>query len=166
YADPDTRLAFAYVPNRMSELIEGGDDRVLRLMRAAHACATALPAPGCSVPFRRIASPPTGRRAAEGNAGRSGKPWGGPCGFMRTREPHPTAGRGDRRRRRLVLFAAVLVVLMLAVTGVYRLMNARTFQLAGQLTHRVETGEKVVALTFDDGPDEHTREIIDILAEQ
>lgn len=44
-----------------------------------------------------------------------------------------------------MLFAAVLVVLMLAVTGVYRLMNARTFQLAGQLTHRVETGEKVVA---------------------
>lgn len=65
-----------------------------------------------------------------------------------------------------MLVAAVLAVLLLAVTGVYRLMNARTFQLAGQLTHRVETGEKVVALTFDDGPDDHTREIIDILAEQ
>ncbi len=45
-------------------------------------------------------------------------------------------------------------------------MNARTLQLAGELTDRVATDEKVVALTFDDGPDEHTPEIIGILAEQ
>ncbi|NJP98873.1 polysaccharide deacetylase family protein [Nonomuraea sp. FMUSA5-5] len=45
-------------------------------------------------------------------------------------------------------------------------MNARTYQIAGQLTARVETREKVVALTFDDGPDEHTQEIIDLLAEE
>ncbi|GAA3216680.1 polysaccharide deacetylase family protein [Nonomuraea helvata] len=49
--------------------------------------------------------------------------------------------------------------------GLYRLMNARTFQLAGELIDRVATDEKVVALTFDDGPDEHAPEIIDILDE-
>lgn len=35
FADPATGLGFGYVPNRMSELIEGGDDRVWRLVRAA-----------------------------------------------------------------------------------------------------------------------------------
>ncbi|MGW0808695.1 serine hydrolase domain-containing protein [Nonomuraea sp. NPDC002799] len=39
FADPDTGLAFGYVPNRMSELIEGGDDRVWRLMKESHRCA-------------------------------------------------------------------------------------------------------------------------------
>ena len=40
-------------------------------------------------------------------------------------------------------------------------MNARTFQLFGGLTYQVETKEKVVALTFDDGP---TKNVDDILA--
>ncbi|WP_219518051.1 serine hydrolase domain-containing protein [Nonomuraea ceibae] len=39
FADPDTGLAFAYVPNRMSELIEGSDGRVWPLMRESHRCA-------------------------------------------------------------------------------------------------------------------------------
>ncbi|WP_246074626.1 polysaccharide deacetylase family protein [Nonomuraea terrae] len=64
-----------------------------------------------------------------------------------------------------MLIAAVLA-LVLGATGLYRLMNARSFQLAGELTHRVPTAEKVVALTFDDGPGEQTGEIIATLAEQ
>lgn len=43
-------------------------------------------------------------------------------------------------------------------------MNARTFQLFGGLTYQVETDEKVVALTFDDGPTKQTDEILDMLA--
>ncbi|TMR91054.1 serine hydrolase domain-containing protein [Nonomuraea basaltis] len=39
YADPDNNLAFAYVPNRMSELIDGGNDRVRRLIESTHRCA-------------------------------------------------------------------------------------------------------------------------------
>ncbi|MBB5781019.1 polysaccharide deacetylase family protein [Nonomuraea jabiensis] len=70
-----------------------------------------------------------------------------------------------RRRWRIVL-PAVMAVLLLAAFGLYRLANARTFQLAGQLTARVETSEKVVALTFDDGPDEHTQEILDVLRKE
>ncbi|MFI7611391.1 polysaccharide deacetylase family protein [Nonomuraea terrae] len=70
-----------------------------------------------------------------------------------------------KRRRRRVLIAAVLA-LVLGTTGLYQLMNARSFQLAGELTHRVPTAEKVVALTFDDGPGEQTGEIIATLAEQ
>ncbi|MCG5219975.1 serine hydrolase domain-containing protein [Streptosporangium sp. KLBMP 9127] len=41
FADPDSGLAFGYVPNRMSELIEGGDDRVWPLIRTACRCAHA-----------------------------------------------------------------------------------------------------------------------------
>ncbi|MGI5291872.1 serine hydrolase domain-containing protein [Nonomuraea polychroma] len=39
FADPDNDLGFAYVPNRMSELIDGGRDRVRRLMEATYRCA-------------------------------------------------------------------------------------------------------------------------------
>ncbi|MEU8104403.1 polysaccharide deacetylase family protein [Nonomuraea muscovyensis] len=67
-------------------------------------------------------------------------------------------------RRWTVRGLVALLVVVLAAAGLYKLVNARTFQLAGELTARVETGEKVVALTFDDGPDEHTDEIIDLLA--
>jgi peptidoglycan-N-acetylglucosamine deacetylase len=34
----------------------------------------------------------------------------------------------------------------------WRLADSRTFQFAGELVHRVESGAPVVALTFDDGP--------------
>ncbi|MGN9781498.1 serine hydrolase domain-containing protein [Nonomuraea sp. ZG12] len=36
FADPGSGLAFAYVPNRMAELIEGGGDRVRRLVEATY----------------------------------------------------------------------------------------------------------------------------------
>ena len=42
-------------------------------------------------------------------------------------------------------------------------MNARTFQLFGGLTDKVETNQKVVALTFDDGPTENVDDIITLL---
>jgi peptidoglycan/xylan/chitin deacetylase (PgdA/CDA1 family) len=44
-----------------------------------------------------------------------------------------------------------LVVLGLLV-GLWQLSKSWTFQLFGELHDRVETSEKVVALTFDDGP--------------
>lgn len=56
--------------------------------------------------------------------------------------------------------AAVLVV----ATGGYFLMNSRTYQLAGRLVDRVDTGEKVVALTLDDGPSDRAEEVLDLLA--
>lgn len=50
------------------------------------------------------------------------------------------------------VLAVVLVVLLVVGAGAYQLMNARTFQLFGGLTSHVDTNEKLVALTFDDGP--------------
>jgi peptidoglycan/xylan/chitin deacetylase (PgdA/CDA1 family) len=68
------------------------------------------------------------------------------------------------RRRWSVGTAAGVAVLMAFVVGCYLLANSRTFQLAGVLVNRVDTAEKVVALTFDDGPAEHTPEVLDVLA--
>ncbi|WNG57468.1 polysaccharide deacetylase family protein [Archangium gephyra] len=56
-----------------------------------------------------------------------------------------------------------LVVLGLLV-GLWQLSRSWTFQLFGELYPRVETTEKVVALTFDDGPRPgQTDRILDIL---
>jgi len=50
------------------------------------------------------------------------------------------------------LGVVLLVALTLVSLGAYRLMNARSFQLLGRQVAQVTTDEKVVALTFDDGP--------------
>lgn len=42
-------------------------------------------------------------------------------------------------------------------------MNARDYQLFGPITSRVETQEKVIALTFDDGPTDKTGSILSLL---
>ena len=59
---------------------------------------------------------------------------------------------GSRRKRRTVVLAALVVVAMALGFGTYRLIPSRTTQLAGELVQRVETAERIVALTFDDGP--------------
>ena len=58
-----------------------------------------------------------------------------------------------------ISFLAVVLLLI----GMWKLMNARTFQLFGGITEKVETGQKVVALTFDDGPAKNVDEILSLL---
>ncbi|MBF6211246.1 polysaccharide deacetylase family protein [Nocardia puris] len=67
-------------------------------------------------------------------------------------------------RKSLIGGAIALVVLILLAVGTYHLMNSRTYQLAGRLVDRVDTSDKVVALTFDDGPSERTGEMLEVLA--
>jgi peptidoglycan/xylan/chitin deacetylase (PgdA/CDA1 family) len=55
-------------------------------------------------------------------------------------------------RLRLLVLAGALVVGSATIVGIWKLANARCFQLVGQMTCRVATDEKLVALTFDDGP--------------
>ncbi|MFR9752886.1 polysaccharide deacetylase family protein [Nocardia sp. 004] len=68
-------------------------------------------------------------------------------------------------RKWLIATVPALVVVLLLATGTYYVMNARTFQLAGQLVNRVDTQAKVVALTLDDGPSDRAPEVLRILAE-
>jgi peptidoglycan-N-acetylglucosamine deacetylase len=57
------------------------------------------------------------------------------------------------RRSRLLLRALLaLAIVFAALWGLWRVSDLRGWQAFGTLVPRVETDEKVVALTFDDGP--------------
>ena len=63
--------------------------------------------------------------------------------------------------RGAVIGAGLLLVIL---AGAWTISRARTFQLFGHLVHRGPTSERVVALTFDDGPTPAgTDSILDIL---
>lgn len=67
-------------------------------------------------------------------------------------------------RASLRMFATLALAALLVVASVYFLSRARTFQVAGELVNRVETEERLVALTFDDGPSpEHADEVLRLL---
>jgi peptidoglycan/xylan/chitin deacetylase (PgdA/CDA1 family) len=78
------------------------------------------------------------------------------------------AGRPRRSLFRLVRIALLSIVLAPAVGfATYRLMNARTFQLAGEIIPAVPVDQPLVALTFDDGPAlPYTEEILAVLGER
>ena len=59
----------------------------------------------------------------------------------------------------------VAFVLSAVVWGTWHLINARSVQTFGRIVSRVETSERVVALTFDDGPEpDATARILQLLA--
>ncbi len=66
-------------------------------------------------------------------------------------------------KTRLWLPVTVVIFLLLLAYALFQVSNSRTFQFFGTLTARVETDQKVVALTFDDGPTDKTPEVLDIM---
>lgn len=60
-----------------------------------------------------------------------------------------------------LVIGTLLIILILF--GLYKLMNSRSFQLFGGLTDSVETNQKVIALTFDDGPTKNVDKILPLL---
>lgn len=60
--------------------------------------------------------------------------------------------------------AIVLFISVLYIT--YDMMNSRTFQVFGEIVPRVETTQKAVALTFDDGPNHKADHVIKLLEEE
>ncbi len=72
--------------------------------------------------------------------------------------------KSRRARKWTIVVACVLVVVVAAAFTLFEVSKSRTFQFFGTLVNRVETTEKVVALTFDDGPDPAgTQAILDTL---
>ena len=64
-------------------------------------------------------------------------------------------------------FFIFLVVLIIVAYSLFQVSKSRTFQFFGEIAPRVETSQKAVALTFDDGPSrEKTDEILQILREE
>ena len=66
-------------------------------------------------------------------------------------------------KKKIIIIGTVILFVFLFLFGTYKLMNSRTFQLFGGLTYKVETNQKVVALTFDDGPTENVDDILKLL---
>lgn len=68
---------------------------------------------------------------------------------------------------RLILRVAILLALLGAFSlGLLELANSRTFQLGGHLVARVSTSQRVVALTFDDGPsNSRVEDVLSLLRE-
>ncbi|PFR32608.1 MULTISPECIES: polysaccharide deacetylase family protein [Bacillus cereus group] len=66
-------------------------------------------------------------------------------------------------KKRIIVSLIILITLFLLLFGTYKLMNSRTYQLFGTLTNRVETNQKIVALTFDDGPTKNVEQILPLL---
>ena len=62
--------------------------------------------------------------------------------------------------------AVGLVLVLLVVIGGYQLVSARSYQLGGGiLVDRVDTEQKVIALTLDDGPSDRTPEVLRVLSD-
>ncbi|WP_372665633.1 polysaccharide deacetylase family protein [Amycolatopsis kentuckyensis] len=75
--------------------------------------------------------------------------------------------KSRRARKWTIAVAVVLVVLLAGAVTLFEISKSRTFQFFGTLVNRVETTEKVVALTFDDGPDPAgTHAILETLRER
>lgn len=67
--------------------------------------------------------------------------------------------------RRILKALAALGILLIIAFALFSLSKSRDFQVFGKLVTRVETDEKRIALTIDDGPSERTAEILSALDE-
>ena len=71
-----------------------------------------------------------------------------------------------RRHRYFRSFSLLLLVLAIAVL-IWQFSKSPRYQLFGELAHRVPSSDKVVALTFDDGPTiGKTETVLDMLAKE
>ncbi len=70
-------------------------------------------------------------------------------------------------KRKAIFSGCFLLLLLGACILLFQISKSRTFQFFGEIYSRIETQQKVVALTFDDGPTKaHTDEILGILREE
>lgn len=68
-------------------------------------------------------------------------------------------------KKAVVILIILLLIIALACYFLFQISKSRTFQFFGGLISRVETSQKVVALTFDDAPAPRVQEVLDILKE-
>lgn len=73
-------------------------------------------------------------------------------------------GKAEFMNKRVILIGIGILIVFLLLLGTYKLMNSRTYQLFGGLTDHVKTNQKLVALTFDDGPSNNVDQILPLQA--
>lgn len=66
--------------------------------------------------------------------------------------------------KKIFIITSFVVILLMGIGYIlFDISKSRSFQFFGGLVEQVETNEKVVSLTFDDGPGKNTDEILNIL---
>lgn len=69
--------------------------------------------------------------------------------------------------RKLLSFVILIILLSVLILALWKISKSRTYQFFGEIIPRSETSEKVIALTFDDGPTpQFTDEILQVLKEE
>lgn len=66
-------------------------------------------------------------------------------------------------KKKLILIGIGFLVIALLSAGLFKVTKLRTFQFFGGLTYKVETENKVIALTFDDGPTKNVDQLLPLL---
>ncbi|MCM3718979.1 polysaccharide deacetylase family protein [Fictibacillus phosphorivorans] len=69
-------------------------------------------------------------------------------------------------KKKIFITLLLIAVLLVVAYSLFRISGSRDFQFYGGLVTKAETTDKVVALTFDDGPTDNTDEILSILKEE
>jgi peptidoglycan-N-acetylglucosamine deacetylase len=69
-------------------------------------------------------------------------------------------------KKKFLILSLSILTMLAAAYGLFQVSRSRTFQFFGGLTSRVETNQKVIALTFDDAPSEYANEVVNILGEK
>ncbi|WP_102347732.1 polysaccharide deacetylase family protein [Bacillus sp. Marseille-P3661] len=69
-------------------------------------------------------------------------------------------------KKLIIVISFVVFGILVTSYGLFNLSKSRSTQLFGGLVTQVETSEKVLALTFDDGPSIYTDEILSVLDEE
>jgi peptidoglycan-N-acetylglucosamine deacetylase len=69
--------------------------------------------------------------------------------------------------KKTIMIVLISIVILFAIAyGLLKISGSRDFQFYGGLVTKAETTDKVVALTFDDGPTNNTDDILSILKEE
>lgn len=68
--------------------------------------------------------------------------------------------------KKIIISISIIIGLLLLGYGTYKLSKSRTFQFLDNLVDRVDTDQKVIALTFDDAPSKYTDEVLNILKDK
>lgn len=68
------------------------------------------------------------------------------------------------KNKKVFIVLLTFVVLLVVAYFLFLLSKSRTFQFFGNLTNRVDTPQKVIALTFDDAPSPFSDQVVDMLS--
>jgi peptidoglycan-N-acetylglucosamine deacetylase len=66
-------------------------------------------------------------------------------------------------KKKFIIIGIVFIAIALLSAGLFQVTKLRNFQFFGGLTYKAETEDKVIALTFDDGPTENVDELLPLL---